>query len=93
MESHIDRGSQGTNHLAVLNQADFCPFYCSSDPLLPTPNITDKVARTVVLCLIHSLSCASDKNMAKKSIAAVTNALHPCLKSRALPQMVQIYFF
>lgn len=87
------QGSQGTKHLALLDQADFCPFFFISDPLLPTPKITDNVARTVVLCLIRSLSCASDKNMAKKSIAAITNALHPSLKSRALCQMVQIFFF
>lgn len=70
----------------------FLPFSLQQWPSPFHPK--DNMIRTVVFfSLIHSLSCASDKNMAKKSIAAIMNALHSCLKSRALSQMVQIILF
>lgn len=64
MESYTGRGSQDNEHL-VLNQVDFCPFCCWNDILLPTPKTTDSTASTVALCLIHSLSSASHRNIAK----------------------------
>lgn len=91
VESCMGRGSEGSKHSALLNWADFCRFCYCSDPLLPNPKITDNVTSTVALCLIHSLSCAYHKNIAKNPITVITNALHPCLKSRALSQVGQIF--